>query len=544
MKLFFNRNLLLLAALGVFLYGAVIGISSWLKPGEAGTEKPVVSKREAAEAALAFARERFGVGEADTFVTYRTHQLRSTYLERKTLADTYEKKYGDKYPIEYFTVEIRSKSGDQHRFIDVNYTNKQILGWAVADDVLDARLKANPDRTKSETVASAELKRLGYDPGDFTLMSRTDQRATLFLFESKSVAIGDAKLQLEIDADEREVFGFSPVFVVPQEHIDWKASQDWQASLMTWVSLGFMFLMAVAGFIYAIVYRKQISFARGALLTLIYAVFYCTNNLNMFPAFKAESGTAASQLDIIAISIFMNFVTLLLTIGVYVSFVSGAELWRRTGWNPWPRWREAAFGAEVWVSMGRGYLICLFILGVQQVLFFVAEHGFGIWAVADASNSPLNMLVPSLFPLLAWCAAISEEATFRLFGIAFFERIVRWRFAAVLLPSIIWAASHTQYPIYPVYTRLVEVTILGIIFGYVFLKYGFMTVMFAHATMDLLLMGLDLLVTGSGADIGWGLFHMASPLLIAAVLAWLHGRSQRRRRPGILEADGSGAAAG
>jgi hypothetical protein len=298
---------------------------------------------------------------------------------------------------------------------------------------------------------------------------------------------------------------------------------------MTWTSIGGMFLMAVSGFVLAIVYRKRVSFARGAVLTLIFVVFYCINNWNMLPALRGEQGSAVTTEGTVLTAVIINIVTLLMAAGVYVSYVSGVELWRRFGWNAWPRWREERFGGEVWASMGRGYLICLFALGVQQLLFFIAEYGFGVWAVNDASDSPYNMLVPGLFPLLAWCAAISEEATFRLFGIALFGRIVRWRFAAVLLPSVIWAASHTQYPIYPVYTRLVEVTVLGLIFGYLFLKYGFLTVLFAHASMDSLLMGLDLFSLHSPADALLGAVYMAGPLLVALVLAWLHGRSLARR---------------
>jgi hypothetical protein len=262
-------------------------------------------------------------------------------------------------------------------------------------------------------------------------------------------------------------------------------------------------------------------------LSLLYALFYCINNINMLPAIKAEQGADVTGFGTIATVVFVNFVTLLMAVGVYVSFVSGIELWRRTGWNPWPRWRESAFGADVFAAMGRGYLLCLFILGVQRILFLGGEQIFGVWAVSDASSSPYNMFAPALFPLLAWCAGISEEATFRLFGIAFFQRIVRIRFLAVLIPSVIWAASHTQYPIYPVYTRLVEVTVLGVIFGYAFLKYGFMTALFTHATMDSLLMGLDLVTSHSGTNIALGVFYMLSPLLVGWLLAWLHGRWRR-----------------
>jgi general stress protein CsbA len=180
--------------------------------------------------------------------------------------------------------------------------------------------------------------------------------------------------------------------------------------------------------------------------------------------------------------------------------------------------------------MGRGYLIALFILGIQQVLFYTGEVKFDVWSVNDPADSVLNMLKPQLFPLMAWVAAISEEATFRFLGIILFKKLFRNNFIAILLPSVIWAASHTQYPIYPVYTRLIEVTIIGIILGYVFLKYGFITAIFVHACMDSILMGLSLFSLGHISDILAGILYLALPGLVGLGLAWLH---EKRRKPPI-----------
>lgn len=531
MGLRINRRLLWLAAIGIVLYIGINIISGKIEPeaAAAGRSEQTITKQAAADAALAFAKDRFGLGTADTFVTYRTHKLRSSYMERFGLASQYEKKYGKPYPMEYFTVELRGKpeSSAAHWFIDIDPVRRSVLGWSEGADA--SRLRAvKADRAKAEAVALRTLQERGFDPAQFTPMRAAQDPETKFTYESKLEKIGEARLQLQVDADETMAIGYNAVFVIPQEHLNWMEHQDRQASLMTWTSLGFMLLMAVAGFIYAVLYRKRVSFGRGVLLTLLYVAFYCVNNLNMLPALKAEQGSGVTTQNTLLNVTFVNFITLLMAVGVYVSFVSGVELWRRYGWNPWPQWREQRFGADVWASMGRGYLLCLFAVGVQQVLFFIAMHVFHVWTASDASDSPYNMLVPGLFPLLAWCAAISEESTFRLFGIAFFARIVRWRFAAVLLPSVIWAAIHTQYPIYPVYTRLVEVTLLGLIFSYAFLKYGFMTVLFAHASMDSLLMGLDLLSLQKSSDTLLAIFYMAAPLLVGAVLAWLHGRWRRR----------------
>lgn len=248
----------------------------------------------------------------------------------------------------------------------------------------------------------------------------------------------------------------------------------------------------------------------------------------MYPAFRSMSGAVNDEFATWAAIIFMNIVTLLLGISLYLALVAGNGLWDAIGQRKWPAWKERRFGVEVFHGIGRGYLLALFILGVQQVLFYTGEVKFDVWAVNDPSDSMLNMLEPRFFPLMAWVAAISEEATYRLLGIILFKKLFRNNFIAVVIPSVIWAASHTQYPVYPVYTRLIEVSIIGIILGYVFLKYGFLTAVFAHACMDSILMGMSLFSLGHVSDVLAGIFYILLPGLIGLLLAWLH---EKRRGP-------------
>src|SRR5690606_36202755 len=65
---------------------------------------------------------------------------------------------------------------------------------------------------------------------------------------------------------------------------------------------------------------------------------------------------------------------------------------------------------------------------------------------------------------------------------------------AVIISSVLWGAAHVGYTVYPVYTRLIEVTMLGFVFSWMMLRYGLMTAIFAHASVDLIWMGYSLIV--------------------------------------------------
>jgi hypothetical protein len=178
--------------------------------------------------------------------------------------------------------------------------------------------------------------------------------------------------------------------------------------------------------------------------------------------------------------------------------------------------------------MGRGYLISFILLGAQGIMYWIAEHQLGVWAINDPTMSMYNLLYPALFPLVAWVAAISEEAIYRVFGTALFKKIFRSTIVAVLLSNMIWALAHIGYPIFPAYTRFFEITILGFLFSWAYLRYGFITVVFAHAIFDSILMALGLMSMGGAGNALLSVFYIALPALIAYAIYWIHPRIGRR----------------
>jgi len=284
----------------------------------------------------------------------------------------------------------------------------------------------------------------------------------------------------------------------------------------------------------SIVHARQVSWSRGIFLTLVFFILYLIQNWNVTEALLDVQGGVDAGTEAFA-SIFMVVFILISAIlmgaAVWFSLLSGDQQWRMKGWHPWPRWRDSEFGEDIFYSMGRGYLICLFILGVQQAVFLAEANIFDSFGIADPTQSPLNMKWPYLFPTAAWVAAIMEEAIYRLFGVVLFKRILRNNFLALLVTSVIWALGHTGYTLYPSYTRLVEVALLGFIFGYTFLKYGFMTAVFAHAIMDSLLMAIYLMAgEPSTFNILIGLFYIILPAIIGYAVRFLHPRFGGPRR--------------
>lgn len=525
-----NGRLLFLALIGIILYFTANLISSLDKSTAMEDEvgAPAVSKAKAEETAKTFLSEKFGFSADELFVAYENDPYISGYLIKNNLKNTYDTAYEEKAPLDYWTVTAKKTGSNEQYSVEIGLEHPGVTAWKK-----NAPLPAAHDE-KGAAAARKALSDAGYNPDQWTYEPNKRDGGNRFVFTSKTERIGEATMLIEIGVKNGEAVSFKPSFGVPESYMHYIRSQEKSADWMTVGSLVLTVAFGITALVYAIKYGKEISFVRGIFLSATVFVLYVISNMNMADGLMATSGEPGSDAVMKAVlGVFVVVAGALTGVAVWLCLIAGDQQWRRKGWNPWPRWRDRDFGEETFYGMGRAYLICLFILGIQQMLFLVAGNVFGAFGVNDPSQSVFNMKWPGLFPVLAWVAAIMEEAVYRQFGIVLFLKILRIRFLSVLVPGFIWALGHTGYTIYPSYTRLFEVTVLGIVFGYTFLRYGLITAILTHAVMDSLLMGLSLMMEDpTAAHIALGLFYIALPAVIGYVIRFLHPRFRPKpRRP-------------
>jgi len=484
-----------------------------------------IAKAEAEAAAVRFAEEHFGGAFEPAGTVHQIQERLYGYLSREDLGEDYEERYGRQYPVETWQVEMHGKRGEV-LFVHVHMDTGEVVAW----NELPGKGGRKLEFGAASLAARAFAIERGYPEQALHLRGLPEDGTIVFDAEDQ---IGDAKLTLRINVRQAEdgtvrVTSFKPVFEVPDDYADYVERQDQIASILTFAGyMGLSFVLFVIAIIYAALLRRQTSFARGLLLSGIFLVFYQINNINMFDGIRASVGESAQAGPF---TVFMTVLQVLYTLGVAVSvwfaFVGGDGLWRSMGYNLWRRRGEPGFGADVWQAMKIGYCAAFALLGLQAVIFLVMENGFGIWSSADVTQSTLNFRWAWLFPLLAWCAAISEEAMYRLFGVGLFKRWFRNTAAACVIPTVIWALGHVAYPLYPWSTRLIELTILGLLFCWLFVRFGFAAALFAHAVFDLVLMATSLMLLGGADAIAAGIFYIVHPVGIAWLIHWWD-----RRRP-------------
>ncbi len=247
-----------------------------------------------------------------------------------------------------------------------------------------------------------------------------------------------------------------------------------------------------------------------------------------FPLFKSQYVTEIPFTIYAAIGLLGAVVVgLLLGLAVWVTTAAGESLAAASfpgglrAFRDWVsgRWFTRSAAAEVL----RGYAVGLAFLGYITAFYLLGTRYLGVWLPADSPHSQLlSMYLPWLVPLLiASQAAISEEVIYRLFGVSFVKQYLKVTFVALLIPAAIWAFAHSTYPVYPVYVRGVELTIAGMVFGWVFLRYGLVAMFVAHYAIDAILLAMPLLRSGGGSYLGYGLAALACaalPLVVPAVV--------------------------
>ncbi|WP_141502757.1 CPBP family intramembrane glutamic endopeptidase [Paenibacillus luteus] len=486
----------------------------------------VIEKSAAEERASDFAQKQTGLEVKSAKAVHQTDKILNGYLSKNKLLKTYSDKYDPSFPTDTFQVDLKFVGGGSG-FVYVHMQSEKIVAWnlRVGGEALNT-----PDNTKQ---IEAFLTAQSLSPNDFK-KQQTNVSGEWLGKSSGLYSIKDAKLSLEIEAlsvDGRTIISkYKPAFIAPDDYISYVTKQDKLAGFLTGFGYFFMsIVLFILAIIYAVLYRRLTSFKYGIILTVVYLITYIIMNLNVLDGIRASLGEneIAGQATTIT-AIFTVLLTIPMAASIYFSIIAGDALWKAQGRSLWPRFGQKGYGDYVWRSMGLSYMFAIILFAVQAIIFIALRLSIGTWDTSDVTQSPYNMSILWLMPVLAWAAAISEEAVFRFFGIGLFRKWFKNTFAAALLPTLFWALGHVMYPFYPSSTRLIELMIIGLAFSFIFVRYGFITSMFTHAIFNSVAVGISLLTIGKAENIISAIVFSVLPVLIAFVLKYFSAKKEKK----------------
>ncbi|MBW7455163.1 CPBP family intramembrane glutamic endopeptidase [Paenibacillus sepulcri] len=519
-----------LGVIGIIIYLLVQVVPQTSESFFDSGSKKVIAKSKAEQISEDFALQQFKQLPESIHAVHQSDSMLYGYLSKEKQTDTYDKKYDSRFPTDTFQVTAAMPDGSQI-FIYVHMQDAKVVGWNQYKEIHTTI----PQATQISDAAMKYAVSQGFKANELS-MTKADPETGRISYKVNGYTIGESQLMLAMRTEKTSdgaliIAEYKPGFTVPASYSSYVQVQQKLASFLSLLgSILLSFVLFVIAIVYAALYRKHSSFTRGIVLTLLFLVMYLANDFNLMDGLLASAGEDPNAMAYAAINVGITcVVTIVMGIAVYFSLVGGDALWNSMGKRMWPRMGEEGYGDHVWRSMWLGYLIAFLLLGLQTVIFIVLVNVTGAWSTSDVTQSPYNLGILWIFPMLAWCAAISEEALYRFFGIGLFKKWFNNTFVASLIPTIIWALGHVTYPIFPSTTRLLELTVIGLIFSFMFLRYGFLTVVFAHAVFDSIMMAISLIFTGTPGNIIMGIVYILLPIPIAWGLRYLHDKKKRTR---------------
>ncbi|MBB6732511.1 CPBP family intramembrane glutamic endopeptidase [Cohnella zeiphila] len=538
----FTLRWFMIACVG-FLAFLTIQVFPSLESFATSPQHRVMDREKAKELALQSAANRWKILRSDVNRIQLTHVSDSSavgYLEKTKLTEDYDKAWDDLLPTDVYRADLWLNDGSLLQ-LSLQMESGKTVAWRWLED-------GSGGRRTGRMTAEDTIKSGGFDPARWTPTGAQAEDGAMVYRTDKTV--GEATPELLVKPGAELLYRLS----LPESFTAYLADQKSLASRMS--AIGFLlpqivlFVLAVA---YAIACRKWTSFKRGRTIAVIYFLLYFAFTLNMTAGFRSQSGKGLPVDDatVYALLIANGFILAGTALVTYFAAVAGSGLWKRMGRSLWARWAEADYGRTIMRGVRQGYALAFILLGAQSVILVGLDRLAGTFSASDASQSPYNLTFSWLMPMIAWCAALSEETLYRLFGIGLLRgwllsgaRLVLRRepspraaslltLAAMVPPSVTWAFGHVGYPIYPVYSRLIELTILGVLLGWFMLRFGLIAVFFAHAALDATLVGMQLLFDGLPYDWVSGLFSIALPALAGGAISLAHRWRHRGGDPAL-----------
>ena len=381
--------------------------------------------------------------------------------------------------------------------VDITPTGEMV---GFNQEVEEKTAGANLDSTAARTLAEGFLRDVTKrDLSDLEFVetssnkrpARTDHS---FTWKVKSVNLGEGSLRVEVDVNGDKVAGYREFVKIPDQWArDYEKLRSRNNSAQV-VDQFFMILLLIAMAVTLVlrVRDRDVPVRMALGFALVGTVLFFLGQINNFSleefGYQTTSPYSSFLASYIAQSVFSA-----LGVGAFVFFLvassepvyreafPGLQSLRRT--FTWNGLRSRSFFIANVVGVG-----LTFFFFAYQTIFYLVANKLGAWAPSEVNYSDLlNTRIPWVWVLfIGFLPAVFEEMMFRAFAIPYLKRLLRSLPIAVVLAAFIWGFGHAAYPNQPFFIRALEVGLGGIVIGIVMLRFGIVTTMIWHYSVDAL----------------------------------------------------------
>lgn len=175
-------------------------------------------------------------------------------------------------------------------------------------------------------------------------------------------------------------------------------------------------------------------------------------------------------------------------------------------------------------------------IGYVAVFYLIGQH-VGVWSPLEVREIGTLASISPAFSSFAvgLNASVSEELLYRVLCFFLAQKLLKNFWLANLVQAASWAFMHSDYPQEPPYARGLELTIVGLFYGYLMKRYGVLAGIIAHFIYDAFL-GVTMLFSSSSILL-WSSALLAFSPPIVAFATGLFNRTVKLKSAGVGEID-------
>jgi len=512
-----------------------------------------VNKNEALTRAQSYLQSlRINTQTYSKAIIFNTDDWPDRYLQ-KTLGIRVEEEFIKKHDYELFFWQVRffKEFQKEEFFVTISPKSGEILSFDHLID--DAQPREVLEKDLARRKAEEFLKNTyGFNLNNYEFheekIKRYDSRIDYsFSWEKKGVRIpwrqdqGVAKLLTGATVSGLEIRRFyKGVLDIPEKFGRYIENQLILGQyISSFAFLLFMFLLACSVFViakrkYNIAFRLSKKwFLYLGLFIILTNMANIVNNLQAILIGYPTSSNLASFFGISSIKLIITII--FFSLSFILPGLAGQSLHSEV----FPENRQGSFlhyirstffSHGITKSITLGYLLFFIMLGLQAVIFYFGQRYLGVWKewvrLTQLSSSYLPFF--SAFAI-AVTASFSEEIVYRLFAISWIKKYFKNTILAVIVSALIWGFGHSTYAIFPVWFRGIEVSLIGLLLGFMFIKYGLIPLIIAHYLFDVF-WGVSAYILGHSSKYLFtgSIFTLAIPLIFA-IIAYFMNREEKEK---------------
>ena len=499
---------------------------------EASIDFRVTRDEAQAQAADFIAARGFDLASYRHSAIFQYHDQAKTFLERALGLEGATQVIGN--PVQLWRWSHRwVREQEKEEFKAAVTTAGELVSFThlIEEETPGAHLAEAQARRLAETFLTGELGRslAALEFVEAQAQERPNRTDYTFSWKLRDFAVGEAHYRFYVRLQGDQIGGFGEYLKIPeawQRDFAELRSRNETTGLVAVTALTLTVLAMLISF-FGGVRARDIRWKTAAIFGAIAAVLTLLAQLNNLPLTAFSYDTTDTYGSFLTGQL-LNSLFAAAGQGIVIFFLTAAAepLYRRyyanqveLGGQFTPaglRTKHFLLGTILGLAMTPAFL-------AYQVLFYITAEQFGAWSPADIPyREMVNTYIPWIMVLLiGFMPAVSEEFVSRAFSIPFLHKYLKVRWAAVFIAALIWGFAHAGYPQQPFYIRGIEVGIVGIVVGYIFLRWGILAPLVWHYTVDALYTSLILFRSSNSyfvvsAALSAGL--MLLPLAVAIVL--------------------------